>query len=99
MAWHDEQGNIQGKLDSSVRFLVVGDAPVSGGFSENPEAARGVVIAMQQMQQDAEANTVEPINLQKLLNRMGVRAEPKTTKFQRGATFRPRNPEDANEDK
>lgn len=96
VAWHDDQGNIQGKLDSSVRYLVVGDAPVSGANSENPEVARAIVIAMQQMQQDAEANTVEPIDLQKLLNRMGVRAQPKTLKYDR--SFRPRNPNDVDKD-
>ena len=95
VAWHDQDGVVTGKIDSSVRFLVVGDSPVSGAESLRPEAARSIVIAMQQMQEDAKANTVDMIDLQKLLNRMGVRARPKTVHFQkRSSGFRTRQPSD-----
>ena len=83
VAWHDQDGVVQGKLDSSIRYLVVGDAPVSDGNSLRPEVAQRIVIAMQQMQEDAKANTVELIDLQKLLNRMGVRARPKTVQYEK----------------
>ena len=95
VAWHDQDGVVTGKIDSSVRYLVVGDSPVSGADSRRPEAARSIVIAMQQMQEDATANTVDLIDLQKLLNRMGVRARPKTVQFQkRIGGFRERQPTD-----
>jgi len=95
VAYHDDDGNIKGKIDSSVRFLVYGDAPVSGADAERPEAARAIIIAMQQMRDEATANTVLEIDLQKLLNRMGVRAKPKTIQYEkRIGGFRDRNPSD-----
>ena len=98
VAYHDDEGNIQGKIDSGVRFLVVGSAPKSGANSEKPEAARAIVVAMQQMQDEAKANTVEPIDLQKLLNQMGVRAQPKTLLYKKpSGGFTSRSPSDATE--
>ena len=95
VAWHDSDGVVQGKIDSSIRYLVVGDAPVADGNTRRPKDARNIVVAMQQMQDDAQANTVELIDLQKLLNRMGVRARPKTVLYeQRSGEFRPRSPSD-----
>jgi hypothetical protein len=95
VAYHDEDGNVQGRIDSSVRYLVMGDAPISGENAQKPEAARAIVVAMQQMKEDAVANTVKEINLQKLLNRMGVRAKPKTIKYDdRIGGFRERQPSD-----
>ena len=96
VAWHDQDGVVQGKLDSSVRYLVVGDAPVSDGNSRPGAAnASAIVIAMQQLQEDAKANTIELIDLQKLLNRMGVRARPKTVHFEkRSGGFQERRPSD-----
>ena len=78
VAWHDAEGNRQGKIDPSIRYLVKGEAPQSGVKGDKkPEAARAIVIAMQDMEKEADANTIQKINLQKLLNRMGVRARPK----------------------
>jgi len=95
VAYHDDEGNVQGQIDSSVRYLVMGDAPVSGQFSDKPENARAIVIAMQQMKEDAVSNTVKEIDLQKLLNQMGVRAKPKTIKYDnRRGGFRERQPSD-----
>ena len=52
-------------------------------------------MAMQQMKEEAVTNTVEEIDLQKLLNRMGVRAKPKTIQYEkRIGGFRERNPSD-----
>ena len=73
VARHDNEGNIEGEIDSSVRYLVKGNAPILGEGA-NPN----IVDAMQQMEAQAEQNTVQVIDLQKLLNRMGVRAQPKT---------------------
>ena len=76
VAWHDDEGNITGEINSSVRFLVLGEAPSLG-----PDANPAVVRAMVTMEAQAEANTVQVIDLQKLLNRMGVRGKPKVEKL------------------
>ncbi len=90
IAWHDEDGKINGKIDSSVRYLVVGDSPNVG-----PDANQNVVRAIQSMTAEAEENTVQIINLQKLLNRMGVRAKPKMEKLDdRRSEFQRRSPSD-----
>lgn len=91
VAWHDEAGNINGEIDSSVRYLVVGDSPDIG-----PDANPNVVRAIQTMTAQAEDNTVQIINLQKLLNRMGVRAKPKLEKLDgRTGEFQTRSPSDS----
>ncbi len=75
VSYHDEDGNIKGKLDSSIRYLVMGEAPSIG-----PDANPAVVRAMSEMEAQADENTVQVIDLQKLLNRMGVRGKPKIDK-------------------
>ena len=83
VARHDEQGNIQGKMDANVRYFVKGDAPQAGEQAEEGDRRDTVAIvqAMQEMEKMAEQNTIQVIDLQKLLNRMGVR-KPKTTKIE-----------------
>lgn len=90
VARHDSDGNISGKLDADVRYFVKGDAP-RPGEDFNPL----VVSAMKEMEEMADQNTVDKIGLQKLLNRMGVRAKPKTLKLQSNAGgFQERDPRD-----
>jgi len=90
VAWHDDDGNIQGKIDSSVRYLVLGEAPSIG-----PDANPAVVRAMAKMEGQADENTVQPISLQKLLNRMGIRSKPKMEKIDRRiGEFQKRSPDD-----
>lgn len=96
VARHDENGNIEGKLDPTTRYLVIGDLPIAGENAVNPEAARQIANAMKEMEAQAEKNTIQVISLQKLLNRMGVRARPKTIQLEeRIGGFPARKPADA----
>ena len=91
VASHDAEGNLKGKISPEVRFLVLStDALIS--TDDDPNAGR-ILSAVQSMEADAIKNTVQIIDLQKLLNRMGVRAQPKTKQidFPNGG-FVPRQP-------
>jgi cell shape-determining protein MreC len=92
VAYHDDDGNVKGQMDSSVRYLVLGEAPSVG-----PDANPNVVRAMEQLEAQAEANTIQVIDLQKLLNRMGVRGKPKLEKIDRRIeeAFPTREPSDS----
>lgn len=98
VATHDDEGNIIGKIDYSVRYIVVGDPPslvedAGAGAKRNTSA---ILNAMREMQAMAEKNTVDKIGLQKLLNKMGVRAKPKTLQIETGiGRFPTRRPSDA----
>ena len=74
---HDLQGNITGEISSDVRYLVKGNTGLIGGTEDDPDAGQ-ILNAVEAMEGDADKNTVQVIDLQKLLNRMGVRAQPKT---------------------
>ena len=69
VASHDDEGNITGEIDSTTRFFVLGPSPRSG--------SREVVTAMADMQAQAEGNSVDTIDLRKLLNWMGVHGSAK----------------------
>jgi hypothetical protein len=93
VATHDSEGTITGKIDASVRYIVVGTPPTlaedaGAGLMRNSSA---IVAAMRALEAEAKKNTVEPIDLPKLLNRMGVRAKPKTTIIQSGNIPLPSN--------
>ena len=86
VATHDSEGTITGKIDASVRYIVVGNPPTnaedaSEGRMRNSSA---IIAAMRDLEAEAKKNTVEPIDLAKLLSRMGVRARPQTTIIQSG---------------
>ena len=86
VATHDSEGTIEGKIDPSVRFLVLGKQPTLAedageGLMRNSSA---ILAAMRELENQAKLNTVEKIDVTKLLNRMGVRAKPKTTIIQSG---------------
>ena len=86
VATHDSEGTITGKIDASVRYIVIGKPPTLAedageGLMRNSSA---IVAAMRTLEAEAKKNTVEPIDLPKLLKRMGVRAKPKTTIIQSG---------------
>ena len=72
--------------------MVTGNAELIGGQEDDPDAG-AILNAVRAMEADAEKNTVQIIDLQKLLNRIGVRAQPKTTQldFPPGG-FQPRQP-------
>lgn len=64
VASHDEDGNITGEIDSTTRFFVLGPSPRTG--------TRNVVAAIAEMKKQAEGNSVDIIDIRKLLNWMGV---------------------------
>ena len=91
VVYHDDQGNISGTIDPSVRYLVLGDAPVEGP-NKNPE----IVEAMKVLEEQAESNTVQVIDQRKLLNWMGLHGRPKVQKIAGPSEeFQSRSPSDA----
>ena len=98
VATHDDEGNIIGKIDYSVRYIVIGDPPsltedAKDGMKRNSSA---IISAMRTLTEMAEKNTVDKLDLQKLLNKMGVRANPKTMQLEKGIRrFPTRQPSDA----
>lgn len=91
--WHDEEGQIQGKIDPSIRFLVLGDRPDLGiGSRSNP----AVLAAMKELQKTAEDNAIQVIDFARLLRGMGVRSFDKVEVMSRSGRqfeFEPRSPE------
>ncbi|MEM7784471.1 MAG: hypothetical protein AAF623_14055 [Planctomycetota bacterium] len=91
VAKHDPEGNMTGKIDANVRYLVLGDEPELG-----PNGSPGVLDTMKDMESMAEKNTVQVIDLYKLLQRMGVRAKPKTVQLNSPVgDFQTREPSDS----
>lgn len=92
VASHDLKGKVTGKISSEVRYLVKGNQSLIGGQDDDPDAS-AILNTVSDMEKDAVKNTVQVIDLQKLLNRMGVRARPKTQQrdFPQGG-FVPRQP-------
>lgn len=92
VASHDLKGKVSGAISPEVRYLVKGNQPLIGGQDDDPDAGQ-ILNTLRDMEADALKNTVQVIDLQKLLNRMGVRAQPKTQQldFPPGG-FVPRNP-------
>ena len=88
VASHDEEGNITGEIDSTTRFFVLGPSPRAGG--------REVISAMAALKEQAEGNSVDTIDLRKLLNWMGVhgsaRIERLDSRIGEKTGFQPRNP-------
>ena len=92
VARHDEKGNVTGKVTPEVRYLVKGNQSLIDGEEGDADAGK-ILNAQREMENDAEKNTVQIIDLQKLLNRMGKSAQPKTKQldFPPGG-FVPRQP-------
>jgi Ca-activated chloride channel family protein len=72
VAFHDENGKVIGKIEATTRFFVLGPTPRSG----SPE----VFETMAKMKEQAEAKSVEVIDLRKLLNWTGI---PGSSKIER----------------
>ena len=77
IASHDQNGKVSGEITSEIRYLVKGNKALIGGQEGDPDTGQ-ILNAMRSMEAAALKNTVQVIDLQKLLNRMGVRAQPKT---------------------
>ena len=91
VARHDEKGNVTGKITPEVRYLVKGNEALVGD-EDDPDAGK-ILDALRAMEADAVKSTVQVIDLQKLLNRLGIAAQPKTKQldFPPGG-FVPRQP-------
>ena len=89
VAYHDEDGNITGSLDSATRYLVMGPSPKEG-IDYNANVAK----SMQALYEQAEQNTVQVIDLRKLLNWMGVHGRGRIERMDNriGEGFQPRSP-------
>ena len=67
VVWHDENGNVTGKIDATTRCFVLGPSPRSGN--------REVFETMAKLKEQAEASSVDIIDLPKLLNWMGIQGK------------------------
>lgn len=95
----NEQGDIRGQMSIKTRYLVVGNLPTD----TSPQAVRDSVT---RMLSQAEEYSVERIDLQKLLEYMGYRAQATVTPLGSGAdtfgsgasdsAFRERRPPSSN---
>lgn len=66
VAMHDEEGRIIGKIDATTRYAVMGEAPDPG-----PETPAAIYDAIRELDEQATKNTVQKIDLRKLMNWMG----------------------------
>ncbi len=89
VAQHDENGKITGQIDSSTRYVVLGEQPKIG-----PETDRAVLDAIKELLDQSKANSVQEIDTRKLLNWMGVHGQAKIERYdsQMGDEFRKRDP-------
>lgn len=67
VAQHDEEGNLIGKIDSSTRYLVLGYSPEPG-----PGTPTAVFNSIDTLLSQAKKNSVQEIDIKKLLNWMGM---------------------------
>ncbi len=79
VAYHDDQGNIVGEIDSKTRWLVRGDNPSVGG-SFDPRISK----AISELTKQANENFVEQIDTRQLLNWMGTHGKADVEHFGRG---------------
>lgn len=67
VAYHDKDGKLYGQIDSATRYFVMGDSPSANGPDRNPE----IIKAMRELGNQARSNSVQEIDIRKLLNWMG----------------------------
>ncbi len=67
VAFHDKDGKVYGQIDSATRYFVMGDSPSPDGPDRNPE----IIKAMRDLNNQARENSVQEIDIRKLLNWMG----------------------------
>ena len=66
VAMIDEDGNVIGEIDATTRYAVLGEAPEPG-----PETSASFYDAIRTLEEQAKKNTVQRIDLRKLMNWMG----------------------------
>jgi regulator of replication initiation timing len=67
VAFHDKDGKVFGQIDSATRYFVLGDSPSSDGPDSKPEIGK----AISELTKQARGNSVQEIDIRKLLNWMG----------------------------
>lgn len=67
VAFHDKDGKVFGQIDSATRYFVLGDSPAADGPESKPEIGK----AISELSKQARANSVQEIDIRKLLNWMG----------------------------
>lgn len=75
VARQDEEGNLIGEIDPTADFYVEGNAEMQFDATSN------FVTTMQKMKDDAEKNTVSPIELDKLRKGMGLQNRARTIRY------------------
>ena len=92
VAYHDEDGNLVGSIDSSTRFFVLGTAP----DTDDKNYAQ-IVAAIRTLGDQAERYAVQHIDTKKLHNWMGVhqRLQIQRLDDEMGNRFRRRDPADS----
>lgn len=93
VAQHDEEGKIIGKIDSSTRYLVLGDSPKPGSLKQ--DALGNVYNAIRKLEADAESHTVQVVDLRKMMNWMGLHNNAQIVRADGGTSgngFRQRTP-------
>ncbi|MEZ6093646.1 MAG: hypothetical protein R3C03_05345 [Pirellulaceae bacterium] len=86
VAWNDDDGNIQGKVDSATRWFVLGAPPVVD-VDSNPEVVRSI----RKLRDEAEKYQIQEIDTRKLLNWMGQHSQPQIERLDRGMGFEKRS--------
>ncbi len=86
VAYHDEEGNVIGKIDESTRLFVKGDNPL-GKMSDGFDA----------LSKQKDTFQVREISVREMLNSMGYRSEAKIQRFNE-QSFVPRVPTEVTED-
>ena len=93
MAQHDDDGVVTGKVDSATRYLVLGNSPEPG-----PGTPEAVYNAIDTLVGQAKKNSVQEIDLKKLLNWMGMHNRAKIERLDSSIgdneRFRRRDPVD-----
>lgn len=80
VAWHDEEGEVNGKVDENTRLFVMGDVPL-GRARE----------AYERLEQQKKTYQIREISVREFLNEIGYRSEAKIQEFNERA-FVPRSP-------
>ena len=95
VCYHDDDGKVYGKITSGTRYVVKGDSPKAG------DSPGGVYEAIDRLFSDAKENSVQEIDIKKLLDWMGAgggdngaigRVSIERLDGEMGSQFRPRNP-------
>ena len=78
VARHDANGKIQGKIDASTRYLVLGGSPK---LNPTAESSAAINNAIRELERQAEDKSVQVIDMRLMLNKMGRHNRAKVDRF------------------